>query len=135
MNGERVTQRQAISLTRPHLMEMKNIAYPKPWEEEWYTTWFTRKTNAGRESKDKRYKPMMDDGMTRAGSVAFSRMSVFDNVETQESLDTSKTIGKIHAVRYRAGERMSRVHYEYSSFLFKSKWKRKYFPKGIFSNT
>ena len=74
---------------------------------------------------------MYSDGSVRANSAESSRFGVADNQE--EKQDTS--IGKLHTMRYRAGERMSRVHYDYTSFLYKSKWKRKYFPKGIFSNS
>jgi len=41
-------------------------------------------------------------------------------------------VGTICTVRLALGERISRVHYNYTSSLRKSRWKKKYLPQGIF---
>jgi len=124
---------------------MTRLDYPKPWEEEWYTSWLARKHNSGMldhggRKQASRYSPMHSAGSVRPNS----RGSVRSNARTvrskfgltdddEEDKEEEATIGRLHTVRYRPGERLSRVHYDYTSFLFKSKWKKKYFPKGIFS--
>ena len=131
----RQNRRMNEAITQPDTVVFKRLMYPKPWEEEWFTTWLSRKHNHGGQTRDKqRYRPMYSDGSVRPtsrSSMRSSRTGMIGNGEEEQ--DTS--IGKLHTMRYRAGERMSRVHYDYTSFLFKSKWKRKYFPKGIFSNS
>jgi len=42
-------------------------------------------------------------------------------------------IGNIYTLRFR-GENASRVHLSFISYVSKSRWKQKYFPRGIFSH-
>ena len=40
-------------------------------------------------------------------------------------------IGTLHTLRYKMGERTTRVHYDYTSMLRKSRWKKKYVSKKM----
>lgn len=82
------------------------------WDEAWYTTWRSRKDNPNN------FK---------------SVQSSFSDSDSQRSISLQiHEIGTICTMRYRIGERVSRVHPQYTSSLRKSRWKKKYFPKGIF---
>jgi hypothetical protein len=86
---------------------MKGVKYPKQWDEEWFLSWTSRRKNDG-------HKP---------------RQSTQDGLPVEWGQD--KSVGTIHTIRHRLGERMSKVHHDHTSYLFRSKWRKKYCPKGI----
>jgi len=109
------------------MLVMKRLVYPKQWEQEWYTTWLTNKQLLN--------MPIDRVSMHHLTSVKSGDSTQSENDSTgfntnlsgeDEVFDTS--IGKIITMRYRTGERMTRVHCNHTSFLFKSRWKHKYFP-------
>eukprot|EP00554_Chaetoceros_debilis_P003371 CAMPEP_0194083662 /NCGR_PEP_ID=MMETSP0149-20130528/9685_1 /TAXON_ID=122233 /ORGANISM="Chaetoceros debilis, Strain MM31A-1" /LENGTH=810 /DNA_ID=CAMNT_0038766105 /DNA_START=106 /DNA_END=2538 /DNA_ORIENTATION=- len=115
-----------------NMISMNRLVYPKIWEEEWYTSWLARKQNPGRlttMSGGSRYSVVGSNRRTSSeeSSIQSSTMNNFG-----PNNDSDKSIGKIYSMRYRSGERLTKVHWDYSSFLFKSRWKKKYYPKGIF---
>ena len=126
----RLNKRIVESTTQTNQIMMKRLMYPKQWEEEWYLTWLTRKRNLVNLKRNNSARPFLQT-VTRNGSGGSDGNSI-DDEKDQHNV---QNIGKIYTVRYRSGERMSRVHYDYTSFLYRSKWKRKYFPKGVFAHT
>jgi hypothetical protein len=86
---------------------MKGVKYPRQWEEEWYTSWLSRRKNEGPKSR-----ATMQSGVP-------------------DEWGQDKTVGTIIITRHRIGERMSRVHHDHTSYLFRSKWRKKYYTKGI----
>ena len=91
------------------------------WSEEWYTTWKSRKENPN-------------------NLVAFSEGEVtapckYLYIGNSSNARTTKKfiveIGSLNPVRVKAGERVSRVHPEFTSWLRHSRWRKKYL-KGLF---
>jgi hypothetical protein len=109
---------------------MRRLVYPKQWDEEWYTSWMTRKLNF-QIPKDR-----LPDYFSTANSRDFESDSMrYDRSESEEEEEVYDTsIGNIITMRYRAGERMTKVHHNHTSFLYKSRWRKKYFPRGFLSN-
>jgi hypothetical protein len=104
---------------------MKRLVYPKQWDEEWYTSWSTRKQklNTPLEGVSLHFNSVRSSESTDSGRDS-TRFEI--NSSEDEIYDTS--IGKIITMRYRTGERMTRVHCNHTSFLSRSRWKRKYCP-------
>lgn len=121
-------------------MQISNPPDPNTWEEEWYTTWKTRKDNPNSLKRREMENNDDDDYQSvvtkqRRPNSKSSRRQITDLESCIGAITLSlPEIGTINTLRYRTGERVSRVHCEYTSFLRKSRWKKKYFPKGIFSN-
>jgi hypothetical protein len=109
------------------MLVMKRLVYPKQWEEEWYTTWLTRKQyfNIPLEHVSLHFMSVKSSESTQSEKDR-ARFDMSPSEDEDEVYDTS--IGKIITMRYRSGERMTRVHHNHTSFLPKSRWKRKYLP-------
>jgi hypothetical protein len=106
---------------RPKSVEVTvtRIAEEGEWSEDWFTTWKSRKDNPN-------------------NLVAFDQDETLTETEvwnTDRKLTNRKTvvveIGSLCPVRVRAGERVSRVHVDYTSFLRHSRWRKKY-VSGLF---
>ena len=95
---------------------------PADWDEEWFTTWQARKENPHRLEQKKRGKKS-------------KRIKSYVGDDDESCFVGLPEIGSIYTIRFRIGERVSRVHYDYTSSLRKSRWKKKYFPKGIFGTS
>ena len=103
-------------ICHPKSMEMPMASMPEPgeWTEDWYTTWQSRKDNPNTLFLHER-----DENENDASN---SRGRVWETPE----------VGTICSVRLKIGENVSRIHYEHSSSIRRSKWRRKYFPRGAF---
>jgi hypothetical protein len=123
-------------------MPMENIPEDGEWNPEWYTTWMARKNmpkpapEAERESEtevdetdgDSSFDDdISDEGSEESGSYTDSS-SFIDDDEWEEAPEC----GKIINVKQKIGEHVTRVHYDYTSSLRRSRWRKKYFPKGSF---
>jgi hypothetical protein len=142
---------------KPKSMEMpiENIPDPGEWTEEWYTTW---KSPWDRPHMNKSRSSMgsssSDGSSTDRGSYT-DRGSITDaSTLNQKSLSTRESsysgsgsseehsdddsweeapeCGTIVNVKQKIGERVSRVHPDYTSSLRRSRWRKKYFPRGTF---
>lgn len=101
----------------------------RQWKVEWYTTWHTRRHDPNNQSQKEKEKVKRLVKQSRR-----SRKYVEDEVEETGIANLeSPEIGKIYTLRYR-GEKASLVHLDFVSYLSKSRWKKKYFPKGIFAD-
>jgi len=99
------------------------------WDEEWYTTWRSRRENPNNLNN------MNICGSKNGGDETVSSTDYLSERSSNESFITNielPMIGTICTIRFRIGERVSRVNYQYTSSLRKSRWKKKYCPKMIF---
>mmetsp|Transcript_21610 Transcript_21610/g.33017 ORF Transcript_21610/g.33017 Transcript_21610/m.33017 type:complete len:2075 (+) Transcript_21610:97-6321(+) len=146
---------------KPKSMEMpiENIPDPGEWTEEWYTVWKSpyerrRRKNDASGSYDTD-SASDDDGSytdrgshTNRGSFDVSRgqqksMTSNDESDYSGSSDENESdddasweeapeCGILINVKQKIGERVSRVHPDYTSSLRRSRWRKKYFPRGAF---
>jgi len=134
-----------ISHPKSVLMQISNPPDPNTWEEEWYTTWKTRRDNPNTLKRRELENSSRNDGIDDFQSVVTNQRRISESTSTRGQLADLDScigavvlslpeIGTINTLRFRTGERVSRVHHEHTSFLRKSRWKKKYFPRGIFSN-
>ena len=140
---------------RPQSMEMPmdNIPDPGEWTAEWYTTWkspfekqrvFHRAKSAegslsASERSDKDDDSCFSDEVDEKSSseerslasIATSS-SQSDGYSDDESWEDAPECGEIINVKQKIGERVTRVHPDYTSSLRRSRWRKKYFPRGTF---
>lgn len=57
---------------------------------------------------------------------------VIEDSNTVASYEDAPECGQIVNIRLKIGEHITRVHPEYTSSLRRSRWRKKYFPKGSF---
>lgn len=150
-----------LPVCKPKSMEMpiENIPDPGEWTEEWFTQWkapalgavsssrsmddytamsyadrttFTDYdgTNRGSFTEDgSTVRNPDDDFSSSASSGSGSERSEDDDDDTWEE---APECGELINVKQRIGERITRVHYNYTSSLRRSRWRKKYFPRGTF---
>lgn len=101
---------------------------PKPgeWSEDWYTTWKSRKDNPNN-------LVMFAQGeiLVESEHEPFLPCERF----AQSPLKSNKVmveIGSLCPVRVRGGERVSRIHPEFTSSLRQSRWRKKYLKRSMF---
>ena len=146
---------------KPKSMEMpiENIPDPGEWTEEWYTTWKRPHERRGGASADND-DSSSEGSYTEQGSFteepeSFDNrgsfitdassahpMSTFsgshgessdeDDDDDDMSWEEAPECGTIINVKQKIGERVSRVHPDYTSSLRRSRWRKKYFPRGTF---
>ena len=116
-------------------MSVTRIPDEDEWNEAWYTTWKSRRDNPNNliafsdlEVKAPSYE---DDNI-----IAERQSSSLD--ESDPTLGTSNPkrkvnieIGLLCPVRLKTGERISRVHPDFTSSLRRSRWRKKY-VSGMF---
>ncbi len=116
---------------------MEGLACPDKWEEEWYTTWHTRKNNPNKVGLKKKKKKKRSKRSKKKKRSRRSRGYYEEDEDDTEDDEIDEVqapfIGNIYTLRFR-GENASRVHLAFISYVNKSRWKQKYFPKGIFSH-
>lgn len=99
-----------------------NIPDPDEWNEDWYTTWKSRKDNP--------------NNLVTFVETEMSNSNVDDASSDNYTTSSGKKrvvveIGTLCPVRVKPGERLSKVHFDYVSSLRRSRWRKKYL-KGIF---
>jgi hypothetical protein len=119
---KRGNDRVPYPVCRPKSVELivTRIAEEGEWSEDWFTTWKSRKDNPNNLSAFDQ-----EDNMT---------MTEMWNAPCEEQTSGKKIvveIGSLFPVRIRAGERVSRVHEDYTSSLRRSRWRKKY-VNGLF---
>jgi hypothetical protein len=122
-------------------MPMENIPDDGQWDVEWYTTWSARKNmpkpppgcaTFGTDGEETAYESEYgseEEGSEGTGSYTGSSTYIGDDDEEWED---APECGTLVNVKQKIGERVSRVHPDYTSFLRRSRWRKKYFPKGAF---
>lgn len=139
LSTERVSRkaREPISHPKSAIMNVSDNSCLASWKEEWYTTWRSRKENPNKLNNIVTHgqkKGANDWTGMDAGSEGSIDSMGFDQSDSFTQIEFSKRseIGTICTIRFKIGERVSRVHPKFTSSLRKSRWKKKYFPKGIF---
>lgn len=141
---------------KPKSMEMpiENIPDPGEWTEEWYKQWkspYDGRAPPGRSNSDDDYTndgsynsgAFTDGGRSReSGSSVNDESSYYSGSESETSRrftddddyswEEAPECGEIINVKQKIGERVSRVHPDYTSSLRRSRWRKKYFPRGTF---
>ena len=133
----RANKRLIDTVLHPKSVIMEVITYPKTWELDWYTTWYTKKHNPNKEEekkKERARKRAQKRSKKKKKRSKRSRRHDDDSESEEEKIDKEEIpeIGHIYSLRFR-GEKASLVHLNFVSYLSQSRWKQKYFPKGIFS--
>ena len=95
------------------------IAEEGEWSEDWFTTWKSRKDNPNNLAAFGQDETLTETEMWHSDRKLTNRKKVV--VE----------IGSLCPVRVKAGERVSRVHNDYTSSLRRSRWRKKYVT-GLF---
>jgi len=148
----------------PKSMElpMKNMPEPGEWNEDWFTTWKSRRENPNnlvifdKDENDEMAEisvgesSSIDEGSIQSNGSSHDdlgdKYAAIEDSEGEEedhgdvNNGTSATweetleVGTLCTVRLKIGERASRVHYDYTSLLRKSRWRKKYCPFDTFSH-
>ncbi len=111
----------------PKSLEVSVTRIPEEgeWSEDWFTTWKSRKDNPNNlESCAQDEKEnMMNGNATVSETPRENDHAVGGNIVVE--------IGSLFPVRVKPGERISRIHPEFTSSLRQSRWRKKYI-KGHF---
>lgn len=99
------------------------------WSEDWFTTWKSRKDNPNNlETFAQDEKENLVNGIPGASFAAHRENDhvVGKNVVVE--------IGSLCPVRVKPGERISRIHPEYTSSLRQSRWRKRYIKGHMFAS-
>jgi len=132
-------------------MPIENVPDPGEWAEDWYTTWKSRKENpnnlklfereenmeeSGDENDDQSVSSGSEDNFVREDQTDATKSGNNKYQEDDESFwEEEPEIGELCTVRLKIGERVSRVTWDHTSSLRRSRWRRKYFPKSQFTQS
>ena len=146
-------------ICRPRSLPAPDDLCTYAWEEDWFASWYTKKHDLNK-LRHQEKENIDDDGMdTRTQGTFLSRLTTktsrtsktrkskySTHLDSPDALYEEKRakakadrlekpeIGTLHTLRYKLGERTTRVHYAYTSMLRKSRWKKKYMSKISLSN-
>ena len=104
------------------------------WNEDWYTTWKSRRDNPNNlvtfTEADIPSLSMNSSGTSSTSTTMTGSHSYDQSVESSDTAPCKKKavlieIGNIVSVRF-GGERVSKVHPDYTSSLRRSRWRKKY---------
>jgi len=124
-------------------MPMNNIPEDGEWEEEWYTSWSTRRNmpkpqndpvrvDTERE-EESMYESSESESLSESSQETGSSYTDSSTyVDDEDEWEDAPECGTFLNVKQKIGERVTRVHYDHTSSLRKSRWRKKYFPKGTF---
>lgn len=121
-------------------MPMENIPEDGEWDVEWYTTWSARKhmpkpppanATVATEGEGTLYESEYGSEESSQETGSYTDTSTYIEEDDDEWEDAPEC-GTIVNVKQKIGERVSRVHPDYTSSLRRSRWRKKYFPKGSF---
>mmetsp|Transcript_23291 Transcript_23291/g.35936 ORF Transcript_23291/g.35936 Transcript_23291/m.35936 type:complete len:299 (+) Transcript_23291:484-1380(+) len=144
LRRERCNDPYREPVCRPESMEMPmdNVGDDE-WDQDWYLTWQCKREMgaliAYSQSED---ESVIEDTLSRVSSgtrydesVASEEMDDNDDddyISDDDSWEELPQCGSIHNVKLKIGERVSRVHHNHTSSLRRSRWRKKYFPRGTF---
>lgn len=127
---ERGNDRVPNPVCRPKSLEISVTRIPEPgeWSEDWYTTWKSRRDNPNN---------LMAFAQDETGKIS-EPLPRIDATTATVSRGRSRTvkkvveIGSLCPVRVRGGERVSRIHPDFTSSLRQSRWRKKYLKGYMF---
>jgi len=124
---KRENDRVPYPVCRPKSFQqaVKNIPDPDEWNEDWYTTWKSRKDNPN--NLITFVETVVDDELHKEREEESSLKSGFYGRKKRVVVE----IGSLCPIRVKPGERLSMVHFDYVSSLRRSRWRKKYL-KGSF---
>jgi hypothetical protein len=137
---------------------MENKPHPEEWTEDWYKTWEAKKHRSLSRSVTSSYCSGMESGEepsseTEAGTARDDTSSYIDgssgsyttssgfsaeddgtdfDPDDRSDYEDTPQCGELINVKPKIGERVSRIHPDYTSRLRRSRWRKKYFPRGTF---
>ena len=129
-------------VSRPKSFQMSVTRIPDEgeWNENWYTTWRSRKDNpnnlmafAELEINTPNYHPADDIKSTSLVGQSTSGKSDLSRGHNAPKRKVNIEIGLLCPVRLKTGERISRVHPDFISSLRRSRWRKKYISGVQFS--
>lgn len=129
--AERGNDRIPNPICRPRSFQVRatKIADPDEWNEDWFTTWKSRRDNpnnlltyAKEDEVSTTKRGASDDGTVETHDSDAESDVTEDKPRVKKVIE----IGNIVSVRVRCGERVSRIHPDFTSSLRMSRWKRKY---------
>lgn len=122
-----------VSRPKSFQMSVTRIPDEDEWDENWYTTWRSRRDNpnnlmafAELEIKTTSYHSapnIKNTSLTGLSTSAESDPSICPNAPKRK---LNIEIGLLCPVRLKTGERISRIHPDFTSSLRRSRWRKKY---------
>lgn len=120
-------------VSRPKSLQMQVTRIPDEdeWNENWYTTWRSRRDNpnnlvAFAELEIKTISSSEEDKNTIIEGLSSLDESIHEHGSKAPKRKVNIEIGTLCPVRLKTGERISRVHPEFTSSLRRSRWRKKY---------
>ena len=117
-------------------MPMENIPDPGEWTEEWYKTWkspgdphLMPDSASSADQTEDDFSVEEEDYSEGSHSSSYSGS---DDSSDDVSWEENPECGTIINVKQKIGERVTRVHPDFTCSLRRSRWRKKYFPRGTF---
>ncbi len=127
MKEDRMNKKTHERVCHPKSMSMSSVENAPDalaWKREWYMTWKSRKENPNQLLQDEK----VDDSQ----SAVASHNGTFSVVHEADAIDASPQIGNICTMRLKIGQRITRIHPDYTSSLRRSRFRKKYCKKSSF---
>eukprot|EP00804_Cyclotella_cryptica_P005641 CCRYP_000037-RA/>CCRYP_000037-RA protein AED:0.01 eAED:0.01 QI:110/1/1/1/1/1/2/1659/1694 len=117
-----------VALPKSLELTVTRIPDPEEWNENWYTTWRSRRDNPNNLIAFAEYEITTGNESNDIGQTS-SSLDESEQVTHRSGGTRRKVaieIGSLCPVRLKAGERISRIHPDYTSSLRSSRWRKKY---------
>jgi len=126
---QRENDRVPNPVCRPKSLEVSVTKIPEPgeWSEDWFTTWKSRKDNP-----NNLVTFAQDEIVKTSENQYYAHSTKFNHESTPILQKVVVEIGSLCPVRVRGGERVSRIHPEFTSSLRQSRWRKKYLKGSLF---
>jgi hypothetical protein len=108
-----------MPVCRPHSMEMP-VKAPE-WTEDWYRSPLLNPLGTN-----------LSESMDGEANEYYKKYVQSDDFDEEDSWEDIPECGTLKNVRLKPGERISRVTPDLTSSLRRSRWRKKFFPKGSF---
>jgi hypothetical protein len=119
-------------VSRPKSLQMQVTRIPDEdeWNENWYTTWRSRRDNPNNLIAFAELEIKTPSYSEENNTIVEGLSSIDESIHTSSSKAPKRKvtieIGTLCPVRLKTGERISRVHPEFTSSLRRSRWRKKY---------
>jgi hypothetical protein len=111
-------------------MQVTRIPDEDEWNENWYTTWRSRRDNPNNLIAFAELEIKTPSYSEENNTIVEGLSSIDESIHTSSSKAPKRKvtieIGTLCPVRLKTGERISRVHPEFTSSLRRSSWRKKY---------
>ncbi|KAL7507185.1 hypothetical protein ACHAXN_004591 [Cyclotella atomus] len=128
----RGNDRMHYPVSRPKSLQMQVTRIPDEdeWNENWYTTWRSRRDNPNNLIAFAELEIKTPSYSEENNTIVEGLSSIDESIHTSSSKAPKRKvtieIGTLCPVRLKTGERISRVHPEFTSSLRRSRWRKKY---------